>query len=225
MEKKMIEFVRPDGKKAPGYLALPENDAHAPGVVVIQEWWGLNPQIKGVADKLAQAGFRALAPDLFRGKLTKDRQEASHMMNGLDWGDAAQQDLRGAIQHLKSRNPAKVAVLGFCMGGALSIICGVKLTEIDAGVCFYGIPPEQAANPAQIRVPMQFHFATRDDWCTPALVRKLEQTLTTANVAHELYSYEAQHAFTNDARPEVYDADAAKLAWDRAFGFLRKKLI
>src|SRR5258708_6074684 len=224
METKLIEITRPDGKKAPGYLALPENDERAPGVVVVQEWWGLNAQIKGVADRLAQAGFRALVPDLFRGKLAKDRQEASHMMNGLDWGDAAQQDLRGAFQHMKSRNPAKVAVLGFCMGGALTVIVGAKLAGVDAGVCFYGIPPEQAADPTQLRIRMQFHFATHDDWCSPAAVRKLEQALTKANVAHELYSYDAQHAFMNEARPEVYDANAAKLAWARAIEFLRKKL-
>jgi len=112
METKMIEFARPDGKKAPGYLEMPAAGKDAPGVVVIQEWWGLNDQIKGVADRLAKAGYRALVPDLFRGRITKNRDEASHWMGGLNWGDATEQDIRGALQHLKSWLPSQVAVLG-----------------------------------------------------------------------------------------------------------------
>jgi carboxymethylenebutenolidase len=224
MESKTIEYARPDGKKAPGYLAVAADGKHSGGVVVIQEWWGLNPQIKSVADRLAQAGYRALVPDLFRGKLAKSGDEASHMMSGLNWEDAASQDIRGAAQHLKSWDPTKVAVLGFCMGGALTIIAGVKIPEVDAGVCYYGIPPEQAADPSAIRVPMQFHFATQDDWCSPPVVDKLEQALKRGHVNYELYRYDAQHAFTNDARPEVYDPQATKLAWDRTLEFLRKQL-
>src|SRR5690242_21886068 len=121
MESKMIEYARPDGKKAPGYLEMPVAGKSAPAVVVIQEWWGLNNQIKGVADRLAKSGYRALVPDLFRGKLAKDSDEGSHLMSTLDWGGAVQ-DVRGAVQHLKSFAPSKVAVLGFCMGGALTII-------------------------------------------------------------------------------------------------------
>ena len=110
------------------------------------------------------------------------------------------------------------------MGGALTIISGVHIPEADAAVCFYGIPPEQAADPTKVRVPMQFHFATIDNWCTPAKVRGLEQALTQGKVVHELYSYEAQHAFMNEARPEVYDAKLAKLAWDRSLTFLQRHL-
>jgi len=223
METKMIEFARPDGKKAPGYLEMPVAGKNAPAVVVIQEWWGLNNQIKGVADRLAKAGYRALVPDLFRGKLAKDRDEASHMMDTLDWGGAVL-DMRGAVQHLKSFAPSKVAVLGFCMGGALTVIAGAKIPEVDAGVCFYGIPPAQAADPSQIRVPMQFHFATIDDWCNPAAIEKLEQAMKQGKVSYELYRYEAQHAFMNEARPEVHAPEAAKLAWERALKFLATNL-
>jgi carboxymethylenebutenolidase len=224
METKMIEYARPDGKKAPGYLEMPAAGKTAPAVVVIQEWWGLNDQIKGVADRLAKAGYRALVPDLFRGKITKDREEANHMMSGLDWADAAAQDVRGAVQHLKTFSPSKVAVLGFCMGGALTIIAGAKIPEVDAGVCFYGIPPLAAADPSTIRVPMQFHFATKDDWCNPPTIDKLEQALKRGKVSYELYRYEAAHAFCNEARPEVYNETAAKLAWDRALTFLGAQL-
>jgi carboxymethylenebutenolidase len=221
---KMIEFVRPDGQKAPGYLALPGTSDHAPGVVVVHELWGLNPQIKGVADKLAQDGFRALVPDLYRGKLAKDKEAGRQLMSGLDFADVASQDLRGAVQHLKSRSSAKVAVLGFCMGGALTIISGVKVPELDAGVCFYGIPPERAADPSKIRVPMQFHFATQDEWCNADLVGKLKGALAQGGVPHELYIYEAKHAFMNDARPEVHAPDAAREAWDRAVKFLKANI-
>jgi carboxymethylenebutenolidase len=223
MDTKMVEFARPDGKKAPGYLAVPADGRHHGGVVVIQEWWGLNKQIKGTADRLAQAGFRALVPDLFRGKLAKDASEANHMMAHLHWEDAGSQDLRGAVQHLKSWDPTKVAAMGFCMGGALTIVAGVKIPELDAGVCFYGVPPEKVADPAAIRVPMQFHFAEHDDWCAPQ-IPKIEEKLKKANVPYELYRYDAEHAFMNEARPEVYAPDAAKTAWDRALEFLRKQL-
>jgi carboxymethylenebutenolidase len=220
----MIEFVRPDGQKAPGYLALPEANEHAPGVVVVHELWGLNPQIKSVAEKLARDGFRALVPDLYRGKIAKDRDEGRQLMAGLVFADAASQDLRGAVQHLKSRSSSKVAVLGFCMGGALTIVAGVNIPELDAGVCFYGIPREGVADPSKIRVPMQFHFATQDEWCNADLVGKLKAALTQGSVPHELHIYQAKHAFMNDARPEVHAPDAAREAWDRAIAFLGTNL-
>src|SRR5438105_8927362 len=112
---KTVSFNRPDGKSVNGYLAEAPTASKAPALVVIQEWWGLNPQIKGVADKLAKAGYRALVPDLFRGKIAKDKKEANHLSNTLDWGGALL-DIRGAAQHLKSFAPSKVAVIGFCMG-------------------------------------------------------------------------------------------------------------
>ena len=208
----MIEFARPDGKSCPAYLSLPEKLDGALGVVVIQEWWGLNEQIKSVADRLAQAGYRALVPDLFRGKLTQEAGEANHMMDNLDFMDAALQDIRGAAMHLKSYAPTQVAVMGFCMGGALTVISAAKVEECDLGVCFYGIPPVEAADPADIKVPFVGHFATRDDWCTQELVLALEERLKTGGVNYELFSYEADHAFMNQARPEVYDAASAQVA-------------
>ena len=116
-----ISFKRPDGKDVAGYLAEPAQGASAPGMVVIQEWWGLNAQIKGVADKLAAAGYRALVPDLYRGKSTVEAKEAEHLMTNLNFGDAAGQDVRGAVQHLK-KSSSKVGVTGFCMGGALTLL-------------------------------------------------------------------------------------------------------
>ena len=136
----MISYQRPDGQTVNGYLAQPAGQADAPALVVIQEWWGLNDQIRGVADKMAAAGYRALVPDLYRGKMTSEAEEANHLMTSLDFGDAAGQDVRGAVQYLKT-NSAKVGVTGFCMGGALTVLAAVNVPETDAGVIWYGYPP------------------------------------------------------------------------------------
>src|ERR1700712_1763019 len=117
----LVSFKRPDGQDLKGYLAEPANPQGAPGIVVIQEWWGLNDQIRGVADRLATAGYRALVPDLYRGKKTGEEEEANHLMSALDFGDAASQDVRGAVQYLKQGSP-QVGCVGFCMGGALTLL-------------------------------------------------------------------------------------------------------
>ena len=212
----MIEFARPDGGKTKGYLATAGQGR--PGVVVIQEWWGLNDQICGVADRFARAGYNALAPDLYKGRLTTQPDEANHLMTGLDFADAAHQDLRGAAQHLQAQS-GRVAVMGYCMGGALTIAAAVHVAEFAAGVCFYGIPPKAFADPAKIRIPLQGHFANQDDWCTPAAVDDLERTLKTAGVRHEIYRYDAAHAFANE-RSAAYDVVCANQAWDRMAAFL-----
>ena len=144
-----IEFKRPDGKPFQGYLAEPARP-DAPGVVVIQEWWGLNDQIRGVADRLAQAGYVALVPDLYRGKSTVEAEEAHHLMTALDFGDAAAQDVRGAVQALKARC-GKVGVTGFCMGGALTLLALTQVPEADAGVVWYGYPPLEYVDASRSR--------------------------------------------------------------------------
>jgi len=219
----MIQFKRPDGKTCPGYLATPKAGAGAPGFVCIQEWWGVNAQIKKTADRLAEAGYRGLVPDLYRGKVAKAADEASHMMSGLNFPDAAEQDIRGAVQYLK-QSSKKVAVGGFCMGGALTLLAAVRVPEMDAGACFYGIPQLDAGEFKKIKIPLTCHFAKHDDWITPAKVSDLEAALKQSESQFEIYSYDAQHAFMNEARPEVYNAAAAKLAWDRTMTFLKKAL-
>jgi carboxymethylenebutenolidase len=216
----MIEFSRPDGGKTKGYLAIAGHGR--PAVVVIQEWWGLNDQICGVADRFARAGYNALAPDLYKGRVTASPDEANHLMTGLDFADATHQDLRGAAQHLKAQS-AGLAVMGFCMGGALTIAAAVHIPEFAAGVCFYGIPPKDFADPAKIRVPLQGHFANQDDWCTPAAVDDLEQALKAAGITHEIYRYDAAHAFANE-RSAAYDVACASQGWDRMAAFLKAKL-
>lgn len=218
---RMIEYLRPDGGKCQGYLA--EVGTTAPGVVVIQEWWGLNDQICGVADRFARAGFNALAPDLFQGRVTQAPDEANHLMNGLDFPGATHQDIRGAAVYL-SESGAKVGTMGFCMGGALSIAAAVHVPELSAAVCFYGIPPKDFADPAKITIPFQAHFASRDDWCTPMAADQLEQSMKGAGNVPEVFRYEADHAFFNERRAEVYNADLAVQAWSRMIIFLEKVL-
>ena len=220
----MISFQRPDGQQLQGYLATPEKPEGAPAVVVIQEWWGLNDQIRGVADRLAKSGYVALVPDLYRGKMTVEEEEAHHLMSGLDFGDAAGQDVRGAIQYLKQRSE-RVAVMGYCMGGALTIATAVHVPEVSAGICFYGIPPKEFADPANIKIPFQGHFANRDDWCTPAAVNDLEATLNkAAKTKFEIHRYDANHGFCNERSELNYDTKSANQAWDRMIEFLKATL-
>jgi carboxymethylenebutenolidase len=216
----MIEFARPDGGRTKGYLTSAGNNR--PGIVVIQEWWGLNDQICGVADRFARTGYNALAPDLYKGQVTTTPDEANHLMSGLDFPDATHEDLRGAAQHLQ-RTSGRVGVIGFCMGGALTIAALVHVREFAAGVCFYGIPPKEFADPATITAPFQGHFANRDDWCTPAAVDQLETALKAAGAAHEIFRYDAAHAFFNE-RSAAYDLASANQAWERTASFLAKHL-
>ncbi len=216
----MTDFARPDGRAAKGYLATAGRGR--PGIIVIQEWWGLNDQICGVADRFARAGWNALAPDLYNGKLTTVPDEANHLMTGLDFPDATHQDLRGAALQL-GEHSGKIAVMGFCMGGALTIAAAVHVPEVEAAVCFYGIPPKEFADPAKIRVPFQGHFANKDDWCTPAAVDDLEQTLKAVGAKHEIHRYDAAHAFANE-RSAAYDVACANQAWERMSAFLQAQL-
>jgi carboxymethylenebutenolidase len=218
---KMIEFKRPDGKTCPGYLATANDDAGLPGFVVIQEWWGLNDQIKKTADRIADAGYRALIPDLYRGKVAKAADEADHLMAGLNFPDAAEQDIRGAVQYLK-QSSKKVAVGGFCLGGALTLLSAGRVPEMDAAACFYGIPPTEILDPKGIKIPLIGHFANHDDWCTPAKVDELEAALKQSKSKYEIYRYDARHAFMNESRIEAYDAQVAKTAWDRTLKFLKQ---
>ncbi|HEY3076274.1 MAG TPA: dienelactone hydrolase family protein [Burkholderiales bacterium] len=226
---KTVSFNRPDGKSVNGYLAEPAGGAKAPGIVVIQEWWGLNDQIRGVADKLAKAGYRALVPDLYRGKTAVDAKEANHLMTGLNFADAAGQDIRGAVQYLKKAS-AKVGVTGFCMGGALTVLSAVNVPEMDAGVIWYGYPPLEYVDASKIKAPLLGHWATQDQAFAIGKVDELEKKLRAANVKFEFHRYNCKHAFANETADEKkldmlkYDPKAAELAWKRTMEFLAKNL-
>ncbi len=198
-----ISIRRPDTASINAYLA--NTTQSRMGLVVIQEWWGLNDYIRSVADRFALAGYLVLAPDLYQGRVTQDMDEARHLMDGLDFPGATHQDIRAAVDHLQL-SCDKVGVLGFCMGGALTIAAAVHVPNLSAAVCFYGIPPKQFADPANIKIPFQAHFAQHDDWCTPQMVDALEQAMRTAGANPEIYRYDANHAFFNHSHPEVYSA-------------------
>ena len=216
----MTSFDCAGGSSAEGYLAMAPGARS--GVVVLQEWWGLNDQIKGIADRLAGEGFGALAPDLYHGRVTREPDEAGHMMEGLDWVGATEVEVRGAIATLK-RDVESVCVMGFCMGGALTVIACAQLSECDGGICFYGIPPREQADPAGIAVPFQGHFANSDDWCTPEVVDDLEALLNGVPAPVEIHRYDAEHAFFNE-ESEAFDPAAAALSWKRSLDFLRRHL-
>jgi len=227
---KMISYKRPDGQIVAGYLAEPAMGAAAAGMVVIQEWWGLNDQIKGVADKLAAAGYRALVPDLYRGKVALEANEAEHLMTDLNFGDAAGQDVRGAVQHLKASGSAKVGVTGFCMGGALTLLSAVNVPEADACVVWYGYPPLEYVDASRIKSPLLGHWASEDVPFPIAKVDELEKKLRGANVKFEFHRYSAKHAFANETADSKklpilkYDPASAALAWRRTMDFLAKHL-
>lgn len=217
----MQEYPCPGGSKAKGYLAKAAVDS-APGIVVIQEWWGLQQQIKGICDQFAKAGFHALAPDLYGGKAVPyhDPQAAAEAMSSLDFRQATEEGVRGACQFFASQGK-KVALTGFCMGGAVTTIGALAIPEIAAAIPFYGIAPEAMSHAQDIRVPLQGHFANDDDWISPKMVNEFEAALKKAGKTFEIYRYEAKHGFMNEERLDVFNAKAKAEAWERTLAFLR----
>jgi carboxymethylenebutenolidase len=215
-----IPFTRHDGKSAEGYLAL-AGSANAPGVVVIQEWWGLQDQIKGLCDRFALLGYDALAPDLYSGTVIPyhDSDAALREMQSLNFVDACDQVVRGAAQFLLKSSP-RVAVSGFCMGGAVTVLAAARVPEFAAAVSFYGLPPETVATAADVKIPLQGHFANSDDFVTPQNVNAFEAGLKAAGKSYEFYRYDASHAFMNEQR-SVHDRHCAELAWERTSAFLK----
>ena len=223
-----VTFTRPDGKECSGFYVEPAAGTQAPGVVIIQEWWGLNDQIKGVAERFAAHGYRALVPDLYRGQIGLDAKEAEHLMTGLNFADAAGQDVRGAVQYLKASS-AKVGITGFCMGGALTLLSAVFVPEADAAVAWYGFPPLDYIDASKIHVPLMGHFATDDAFFPIQQVDALEEKLARAGVPYTFHRYDAQHAFANENNvnsplPIKYDPAAAETAWQRTIEFFDRHL-
>lgn len=217
-----IEFTRPDGQTAPGFYAEPDGQPNAPGIVVIQEWWGLNDQIKRVGKQWTDAGYRVLIPDLYRGEKALDTQEAEHKMDELDFGDAATQDVRGAVQYLK-QDSDQVGVIGFCMGGVLAVLAAMYAPETDVAISWYGIPPDEAGDPTTIDIPLQCHFAKDDSFFPIETADAFEEKLKAGNVNYEAYRYDAKHAFANEDWAN-YNREASQQAWQRSMAFFEKHL-
>jgi len=216
-----------NGGTASGYLATPESGTGIP-LVVIQEWWGLVPHITDVADRFAAEGFVALVPDLYHGETTTEPDEAGKLMMAMNLGQAGK-DMSGAVEkvaEVSSRDA--VGVTGFCMGGGLALILAAQRPDrVKAVVPWYGLLPWPDSQPdwARLEASVLGHYAANDEYFTPELARELEQTLKALGKDATINVFPGvEHAFFNDTRPEVYDAEAAADAFRQTVDFLREKL-
>jgi len=224
-----VEFTRPDGNKAPGYFAQAPQPGNAPGVVLFEEWWGLDNRIKETADRLASHGFNVVVPDLYRGRSAATGDEANHLMEGLDFNDAATQDAAGAAQFLRDRGAKRVGVAGFCMGGALAMLAVIRAGIFDAASIWYGYPPPEAGDPSKISVPIQGHWATEDEFFKIERVDEVERKLNEGGNPPEFHRYPAKHGFYNTGLPGKgglghYHPEHAETAWRRTVDFFDRTL-
>lgn len=226
MAGKMVEFPV-NGSTGMGYLATPESGRGA-AIIVLQEWWGLVDHIKDVCDRFAEAGFVALAPDLYHGEAASSLDDAGRLMMALNI-DRTELDLRGAIDYLLGLDASigdKVGTVGFCMGGQLSLYTACANDKVGACVNYYGIHPEVHPDLTSLNAPVLGFFAEHDNAVTPAAARKLEADLKAAGKDVEIHIYEdADHAFFNDTRKEVYNESYARDSWDKMTGFFTANLL
>ncbi len=218
----LIEFPS-NGSTASGYLATPTTGS-GPGVVVIQEWWGLVDHIKDVCDRFAEAGFVALAPDLYHGKTASEPDEAGKEMMAMQMGQAAK-DMSGAVDELVRRSVGDhVGAIGFCMGGGLAMVLATQRPDaVSAVIPCYGIIPWSEAQPdySAMTAALLGHYAEKDGFFTPEAAEALGEQLRDLGKEAEIIVYPGcDHAFFNDSRPEVYDASASALLWERSIDFL-----
>ncbi|MPZ24493.1 MAG: alpha/beta hydrolase fold domain-containing protein [Dehalococcoidia bacterium] len=218
----MVSFPS-NGKEASGYLAKPPEPG--PAVIVLQEFWGLNDDIKRIADRFAGEGFVALAPDMYHGQVATEPDEGRKLAMEMQLDQAAR-DLEGAVQHLKQDagvSPKKVGSVGFCMGGGLSLYLA-SLYPMDACVTYYGAPRYAEFKPEGITAPVLAHYAELDPETT-GRGKKLADDLRAAGKDVELHVYEgAHHSFFNQTRPEMYHEEAAEKSWQRTIAFFRNHL-
>lgn len=220
----MVEFAG-NGQSYSGYLAKAEGGG--PGVVVIQEWWGLVGHIKSVADRFAKAGFTAIAPDFYHGRATAEPDEAGTLMMALNVEDAAKV-VRGAVDALLAQPETlggHVGVVGFCMGGQLSMFAATVDPRITACVNFYGVHPMVKPDFSNLNGPVLGFFAEHDEYASPEAVAALKAELEGLEKPHEFHTFGGtHHAFFNDDRPEVYNPEAAEKAWARTVEFFRENV-
>ena len=223
-----IEFPS-NGSTATGYLSE-RSSGKGPGVIVIQEWWGLNDQIKRTSDRFAEEGFVALAPDLFHGEAAsyEEPDEAGKLFMALD-AERAARDVAGAAKWLSNHeNTAghKVGVIGFCMGGKLALLTGsVAPEEVGAVVDMYGIHPNIHPDYSRMKAVVLGLFAENDGSIPPEARQALSDELTAAGVNHEFHAYPGvDHAFMNDDRKDVYNEAVAQDAWGRILAFFNSNL-
>ena len=218
----MVDFPSNGGTNK-GYLATPAG-GKGPGVLVIQEWWGLVPHIKKVCDRFAAAGFSALAPDMYHGQTASEPDGAGKLFMALNIAQA-EKDLRGAVTYLVGHSStAKVGAVGFCMGGQLALFAGTLNPSVGAVVNFYGIHPNVKPDYAKLSGPVLGLFAEKDGFVTPQVAKDTDAAIKKAGKQSEIHIYpNVDHAFFNDER-EAYDRAAATDAWNRTLTLFQKHL-
>ena len=223
MPGKMVEFPS-NGHTTKGYLATPAA-GKGPGVLVIQEWWGLVGHIRSVCDRFAAAGLSALAPDLYHGKTASEPDEAGKLFMALNIAQA-EKDLAGAAKYLAGHSStSKLGAVGFCMGGQLALFAGCINASVGAVVDFYGIHPNVKPDYARLSGPVLGLFAEKDAFVTPQTAREVEAAIKKAGKPVEIHIYPGvDHAFFNDERADVYNKPAAEDAWRRTLDLFRKNL-
>ena len=216
MSGKLVEFPS-IGKMTKGYISVPKS-GKGPGVIVLQEWWGLVEHIMNVCDRFAAAGYTALAPDLYHGDTTKDPDEAGRLMMDLKI-DQAEMDLRGAVKFLEKQESLtgdKLGIIGFCMGGQLAMLAASRMPQLVAVANFYGVHPNVKPDYSSIQAAVLGIFAEKDEFVNAEAVHKLEQSLITAGKSYDFETFPGvDHAFFNDTRPDVYNEKAAEQAWTK----------
>jgi len=204
-------------------VARPDKETTA-AVVLIHEWWGINDHVRDIAGRYASEGFLCIAPDLFRGKSTKDSQEAAKVMHELDTVDGMETIRQAVMESKHTYKVQKIGITGYCMGGTFALSGACEIEELAAAATFYGDIPEEKVL-AKLKVPTIFFAGTRDAWISPEKVNVLKEAAHKYNLPVEVVSYDADHAFFNDTRPEVYNAAAAADAWQRVLKFFREHLV
>ena len=223
MAGSMIQFPT-NGTTTAGYLATPAS-GKGPGILVIQEWWGLVQHIKNVCDRFAAEGFTALAPDMYHGKTASEPDTAGKLFMALNIAQA-EKDLRGAAQHLAGHSStSKLGVVGFCMGGQLALFAATLNPSIGACVNFYGIHPNVKPDYSKLSGPVLGLFAEKDGFVTPQTAKDVDAAIRAAGKSSEIHIYPGvDHAFFNDDNTGAYNATAAADAWRRTLDFFRKNL-
>jgi carboxymethylenebutenolidase len=204
------------------HVARPENDSAA-CVILIHEWWGINDHIRDLTSRYANEGFLCIAPDLFRGKIAKNTEEASKLMQSLAIDDGLETIGATITQAKSAYNASKFGITGYCMGGTFALRAACEISEIAAAAPFYGDIPEENVL-RKLKAPTLFIAGKRDAWINPAKVNQLIEAARKYDLPVEVVSYDADHAFFNNTRPEVYNAEAAADAWRRVLELFGKHL-
>lgn len=218
-----ISLTTAGGKVVSAALAVPEN-ANAPAVLLIHEWWGLNDQIKSVAAEFANLGYVAVAVDLYDGNVADTPDQARSLMQGVD-GDEATDTLASWVGFLKNHaaTNGNTGTIGWCFGGGWSLNVSIA-TAVDATVIYYGNVKHDAATLAGLQSPVLAHFATKDGWINHDMVDAFTKAMQAAGKTDlTVHWYEADHAFANPTSAR-YEAEDAALAWQRTRGFFDKHL-